>query len=108
MGRGRVMSMKDHLIHNDSITHCYCGCELKEWKSEFNSCIHYKTASCTQCNRKNKIRLTTEGSGFDRWHEKRGKKQTFEMLVQQEHMKAHPQSTTVPANFELSSTFFIL
>jgi len=99
--------MKDHLIQNDNITHCYCGSELKEWSSEFNNCIHYKTASCTQCNRKNKIRLTVEGSGFDRWQEKRSKK-TFEMLVQEQHTKAQAHSTAVPKNFEPFNTFFML
>ena len=79
--------MNDHFRHNESITHCYCGCALENWQSEFDSTFHYKTVKCTTCNRKNRVQVSFEGSGFDRWHEFRLKKETFEVLVEHEHKK---------------------
>ena len=81
------LKMHDTVVHNDEITNCYCGCTLDNWKSEFDSTFHYKTVTCKECNRKNRVQVSFEGSGFDRWHELRLKKDTFEVLVNHEHSK---------------------
>ena len=47
----------------------YCGKELKgkNWNSEFEAELHYKTVKCPECKKKNRIRVDFHGSGHDNW-----------------------------------------
>jgi hypothetical protein len=79
--------VKEHLVRNDLIRHCYCGKEFddKDWDTEFASHMHYKTLKCS-CGRKNLIKVNCDGSHHDQWAEKRTKG-GFDQIVQDEHKK---------------------
>jgi nitrous oxidase accessory protein NosD len=79
--------VKDFLVTNNSITHCYCGNHLDAWRSDFSERFHYKNATCAECGRKNRVDVRFIGTGHDNWVAARAKKDNFEGLVQQEHSR---------------------
>ncbi len=62
--------MKHHLVNEiDQKIQCiYCNSEapLHEWRSEFESELHYKVFAC-RCGKSTRVRVKFHGSGHDNW-----------------------------------------
>jgi NAD-dependent SIR2 family protein deacetylase len=72
-----MIMMRHHLL-DDSFTlvacsYCLGTSENKEWRSEFEGEIHYKTALC-DCGKELKFKVHFNGSGHDSFNESEKKK----------------------------------
>lgn len=61
--------MTSHHLIKETVECIYCNKsnKEKEWFSEWNREHHYKCFVCSNCGKKNHIRVNFHGSGHDNW-----------------------------------------
>jgi len=57
---------EEHLL--DTCGYCRTDVSQIKWESEFYLDIHYKTMTCPECNKKQSVKVSYEGSGHDNWN----------------------------------------